>query len=543
MDMDEEMPDGLDGPDQDFDEEMGMDELDDLPDGIQKEILTEAESEWRMPKKGDEVKVHYVGTLQDGSKFDSSRDREKPFEFTLGQGQVIKGWDLGVKTMKKGEVAKFTLAPEFAYGEEGSPPQIPPQATLIFEVELLGWVSKDDLFGDEGAIKTQLKEGSGWKTPNAGNEVLVSIRAKASDDSIVEEKLEVEYTLSSGSLGELSAVADKALESMKKGEEVSIKCTKEYFFDKHADGGTVEITLHEMYDIKDVSFTKDKSVMKKQIKEGEGFESPKDGCQVKLLVEVRGSGSSKTLEFTAGNGEVCDALEGAVLEMKKGERAILTCTRPSSCTEPLLGLSPTEETVLVLDLESFEKQKDQWELTEDEKVQRGQDRKDVGSNLFKQGRIELALERYKKVMDLLNYIDNFKDDNKVKAKELKKVCDLNKAACHLKLKQHQDARRCCNNVLKDETENQKALFRRAQAAFGLYEYAECVRDIKRILELDPNNREAKVLYKQAQIGQKEEDKKVKGMFTKMCKGLASPAKAKATPAQESANGGVEKDVE
>eukprot|EP00434_Breviolum_minutum_P014173 symbB.v1.2.012494.t1/scaffold862.1/size157115/3 len=561
MDMDEEMPDGLDGPDQDFDEEMGMDELDDLPDGIQKEILTEAESEWRMPKKGDEVKVHYVGTLQDGSKFDSSRDREKPFEFTLGQGQVIKGWDLGVKTMKKGEVAKFTLAPEFAYGEEGSPPQIPPQATLIFEVELLGWVSKDDLFADEGAIKTQLKEGSGWKTPNAGNEVLVSIRAKASDDSIVEEKLEVEYTLSSGSLGELSAVADKALESMKKGEEVSIKCSKEYFFDKHADGGT--ITLHEMYDIKavamspmsresprweslstqDVSFTKDKSVMKKQIKEGEGFESPKDGCQVKLLVEVRGSGSSKTLEFTAGNGEVCDALEGAVLEMKKGERAILTCTRPSSCTEPLLGLSPTEETVLVLDLESFEKQKDQWELTEDEKVQRG-------SNLFKQGRIELALERYKKVMDLLNYIDNFKDDNKVKAKELKKVCDLNKAACHLKLKQHQDARRCCNN----------ALFRRAQAAFGLYEYAECVRDIKRILELDPNNREAKVLYKQAQIGQKEEDKKVqctvictcpkmsqvlqvKGMFTKMCKGLASPAKAKATPAQESANGGVEKDVE
>eukprot|EP00913_Durusdinium_trenchii_P008394 g7885.t1 len=68
--------------------------------------------------------------------------------------------------MKKGEVAKFTLAPDFAYGEEGSPPKIPPKATLVFEVELLGWVSKDDLFGDEGAIKTQLKEGSGWRTPN-----------------------------------------------------------------------------------------------------------------------------------------------------------------------------------------------------------------------------------------------------------------------------------------------------------------------------------------------------------------------------------------
>eukprot|EP00913_Durusdinium_trenchii_P035850 g33547.t1 len=99
------------------------------------------------------------------------------------------------------------------------------------------------------------------------------------------------------------------------------------------------------------------------------------------------------------------------------------------------------------------------------------------------------------------------------AKELKKLCDLNKAACHLKLKQHQDAKRCCNNVLKEEGEHLKALFRRAQAAFGLYEYSDCMRDIKRILELDPSNREAKALYKQAQIGQKEEDKKAQRFST------------------------------
>lgn len=545
--MDEEMPEGLDGfGGDDYDEEMGMDEPDDLPEGIQKEIITPAESEWRMPKKGDEVKVHYVGTLTDGSKFDSSRDRNQPLEFALGGGQVIKGWDLAVKTMKKGEIAKFTIAAEYAYGEEGSPPEIPPQATLVFEIELLGWVSKDDLFGDEGAIKTQLKEGSGWRTPNAGNEVLMSICTKASDDSVLEEKIKVEYTLSSGTLGALSKVADKALENMKKGEEVSVKCKKAYFLDSHPDGGTVEITLHEMYDLKDVSFAKDKSLMKKQVREGEGYESPKDAWKVKLTVEV--AGKSETLDFTAGNGEVCDALEGAVLEMKKGERAILTCSRPNSCTEPRLGLAPSGETVMVLELVDFEKQKDQWELSEDEKVQRGQDRKEVGSNLFKQGRIELALERYKKVMDLFNYIDNFKEENKAKAKELKRLCDLNKAACHLKLKQHQDARRCCNNVLKDESENRKALFRRAQAAFGLYEYAECLRDIKRILELDPDNREAKVLYKQALVGQKEEDQKVKGMFAKMCKGIASPAKAngaaeRANGANGAPSGEAEKEIE
>merc|ERR1719293_407571 len=91
----------------------------DLPEGMKKEILTDApDGNWKKPKNGDEVTVHYVGTLEsDGSEFDSSRSRSTPFNFTLGQGQVIKGWDLGVATMKQGELAKFTLAPEFAYGE------------------------------------------------------------------------------------------------------------------------------------------------------------------------------------------------------------------------------------------------------------------------------------------------------------------------------------------------------------------------------------------------------------------------------------------
>ncbi|WP_438480329.1 FKBP-type peptidyl-prolyl cis-trans isomerase [Oleiharenicola lentus] len=89
------------------------------------------------PKKGQLVTVHYTGKFTDGKKFDSSVDRDDPFQFVLGEGQVIAGWDVGVAKMKVGDKVKLTIPPHLGYGAGGYPGAIPPNATLIFEVELL----------------------------------------------------------------------------------------------------------------------------------------------------------------------------------------------------------------------------------------------------------------------------------------------------------------------------------------------------------------------------------------------------------------------
>lgn len=145
-----------------------------------KTVLVEGIPDTKPPRQS-KVTVHYVGTLaSNGDKFDSSRDRNEPFVFTISQGQVIKGWDQGVATMNKGEKAILRCLPEYAYGAAGSPPTIPANATLNFEVELFDWTNCEDVSIEKDAsiIKdTVLAGANGYEQPDYESTATIDIVA------------------------------------------------------------------------------------------------------------------------------------------------------------------------------------------------------------------------------------------------------------------------------------------------------------------------------------------------------------------------------
>jgi FK506-binding protein 4/5 len=200
-----------------------------------------------------------VGTLLDGTKFDSSRDRSEPFKFKLGAHQVIKGWDKVVETMKKGEICKVTLKPEYAYGENGSPPKIPANATLVFEIELLSWEEEKDLTKDKdgGIMKKVLHEGEKWETPKYESSCTVNLKVtNAAGDTVFEDAANKHIHIGSE---EIPEGLEKALESMKKGEKAHVKVKSKYGYGANGNEA-LKIPPHTdlVYHIELVDFVKAK---------------------------------------------------------------------------------------------------------------------------------------------------------------------------------------------------------------------------------------------------------------------------------------------
>jgi len=190
--------------------------------GVLKTIISNGTDQTASPSKGDVVFVHYTGTLKEtGEKFDSSRDRNEPFKFTLGKEQVIKAWDIGVATMCKGEIATFECRADYAYGEKGSPPKIPGGATLIFDVELIRWEGEDLSPDRDGTItKSIIVEGEKYNCPADGAPITVHIVGQHNSRVFYDRNLT--YILGEGSEHQLPEGIDRALRRINKGEKCRV---------------------------------------------------------------------------------------------------------------------------------------------------------------------------------------------------------------------------------------------------------------------------------------------------------------------------------
>ncbi|XP_043943119.1 peptidyl-prolyl cis-trans isomerase FKBP4 [Protopterus annectens] len=196
-------------------------------DGGVLKVIKKEGSGTETPMTGDKVFVHYTGELLDGTVFDSSRDRNDKFSFELGKGQVIQAWDIAVATMKIGEVCQITCKPEYAYGASGSPPKIPPNATLIFEIELFDFKG-EDLTDDEngGIIRRIRKKGESYAKPNEGS--LVEIHLEGKCNGKVFDDRDVTFELGDCESFDIPHGIETVVKQMERGEESLVLLKSKY---------------------------------------------------------------------------------------------------------------------------------------------------------------------------------------------------------------------------------------------------------------------------------------------------------------------------
>ncbi|XP_057974823.1 70 kDa peptidyl-prolyl isomerase-like isoform X2 [Malania oleifera] len=502
--------------------------------GLKKKLLRRGRA-WDSPEFGDEVTVHYSGSLLDGTKFDSTRDRCEPFSFKLGGGQVVSGLDQGIITMKKGETALFTLPPELGYGIAGAD-RVPPNSWIQFEVELVSWISVVDVYKDGGIIKKILVKGESNAQPGDLDEVLVKYKVRLVDGTIVAKTPEdgLEFHVKDC---QFFPAFPKTIKTMRRGEKVQLIVQPQYAFGEVGrdaenefppipPGSVLSIDL-ELVSFKPViDISGNSKVFKKILKEGEGVLTANEGATVTVrytarledgtVFEKKGFDGEGSLEFITDEA----GLDRAAATMKKGELAILTVDPEYGfgSVEVKRGLAivpPNSTIVYEVEMLDFIKEKAPREMSNHERIEAAMRKKEEGNLLFKSGKYQRAGRKYDKAADYVGEDASFGDDDQKKLKALRVSCWLNGAACGLKLNNFRGAIDLCSKVLDIEFHNVKALYRRAQAYMETSDLFLAELDIKKALEEDPQNREIKLMQKSLKQLQVESNRRDAKLYSNM----------------------------
>lgn len=474
--------------------------------GVMKTITATAPSDALRPETNDVVRVHYTGTLEDGTTFDSSRERKEPFEFTLGTHRVIHAWDVGVATMRVGERATFTCRGDYAYGERGAPPKIPPNATLVFDVELLSFTSHRDFSGDGGVRKTEeVAAATAHAGPNAGDEVTVTYDAMTKDGkTVIVGETTVTCAVSEAPCSGIGI----ALLKMKKGEKMRLAMSAAYAagLPGAAEGQDAIVTvsldaIHKVEPVEGVEGAK-----KKELVEGEGYEKPNDGAACFVEYEKRSASGAveetKSLEVTIGEEHVPEDLEAALMMMRLNEQALITMADGTEYTAKLTKL---------------ERAKEQYAMNNTEKIEAAEKYKSSGNDAYKGGNFKRATKKYESALKYVEQDTSFSDEEKQASKKLKLSLNLNAAAVAIKQKSWATARKSSQKALDIESSNEKALYRHAQASMELQEYDESRRSLGKILDGDAEHAEAQRMLARLKVLEAHQAKKDAKIFGGMFK--------------------------
>lgn len=506
--------------------------------GLKKKLLKHGHG-WETPEFGDEVTVRYVGILLDGTKSVSTMDKGEPVKFKLGQERVAAGLDCGIVTMRKGETALFTLPMDTDFGSTDLD-AVSSNSVVQYEVELVSWIRVVDVCKDGGIIKKIMEEGELIGPPGDLDEVLVRYVVRLLDGVTVAETPEhgVEFYVKDG---HFCQALPKAIKTMRKGEKVNLIVQPQYAFangDKDSENGVPSIPPSSILsiDLELVSFkpvinvTGDLGVLKKILKEGEGTLTANEGAAVTIrytakledgtLLEKRGFDGEDALKFITDEEQVVAGLDQAVSTMKKGERTIVT-VKPdygfgnTEVKRDLAMVPPCSTIIFEVEMLDFMKEKDPGEMNKHERIQVAQRKKEEGNLLFKNGKYQRAVKKYEKAIDFINEDEPFEDDDQKIVKSLRVSCWLNGAAACLKRNYFQEAIKQCSKVLEVESCNVKALYRRAQAFMETADLHLAELDIKKALEIDPQNREVKLIQKTLKQLQAENNKRDAKFYTSM----------------------------